>query len=111
MKHPFLTLLTVAAIGLGSLSVNPVFAQDKMGGATKPAVKTAAPKKDNRASNVFVCKDCKTYYPAASAKTMKYKDPMGHKLAHMDKAPVGYKDGSKMKMDPKMKMEPMKGKM
>ena len=110
MKHLFQTLLIASAVGLGSLSASPMLAQDKMGGAPAPAGKMApgkmapgkmAPtkKKDNRASNVYVCKPCKTYYPAASAKMMSYKDAMGHKLAHADKAPVGYKDGSKMKMD------------
>ena len=109
MKHLFQTLLVASAIGSGSLIAIPTFAQDKMGGAPAPAGKMApgkmapgkmAPaKKDNRASNVYVCKACKTYYPATSAKTMSYKDPMGHKLVHADKAPVGYKDGSKMKMD------------
>ena len=105
MKHLLKTLLFASAVGLGSLSVNPAAAQDKMAPPHPSAGKMAPPKmapakkKDNRASNVFVCKPCKTYYPAAFANTMRYKDPMGHKLAHMDKAPVGYKDGSKMKMD------------
>ena len=105
MKHPFLTLLAVTAIGFGSLTIHPAFAQDKKGKTPAPAGTMSPTKKDNRASNVFVCKACKTYYSAVFANKMKYKDPMGHKLAHMDKAPVGYKDGSKMKM------EPMKGNM
>ncbi len=99
MKHLFVTLLTASIIGLGSLNVSPAAAQDKMAPGKMAPGKMAPAKKDNRASNVYVCKACKTYYPSASAKTMSYKDAMGHKLAHMDKAPVGYKDGSKMKMD------------
>jgi hypothetical protein len=102
MKRLFATLLAVSAIGLGSLSVNPALAQDKMAAAHKPAGKMAPAKKDTRASNVYVCKTCKVYYSAASAKKMGNKDSMGHKLVHADKAPVGYKDGSKMKMGGKM---------
>ncbi len=97
MKRLMLTLLTASAICFGSLHASPVSAQDKMSGGTKPAVK-----KDTRASNVYVCKACKFYYPADAAKKLHYKDPMGHKLVHADKAPVGYKDGSKTKMDSKM---------
>jgi hypothetical protein len=97
MKRLLLIALAVSTIGLGSLSVNPTLAQNKMAGAQKPAAK-----KDNRASNVYVCKSCKVYYPAAAAKKLGFKDPMGHKLVHADKAPVGYKDGSKMKMGSKM---------
>ncbi len=108
MKHLFHTLLAASAISLGSLTLSPVFAQDKMQpphpqtGKMAPGKmasdKMAPGKKDNRASDVYVCKPCKTYYPSASAKTMGYKDPMGHKLVHADKAPVGYKNGSKMSM-------------
>lgn len=104
MKYLFQALLIASAIGLGTLSASPTFAQDKMqpphpqAGKMPPGKMTPGKKKDNRASDVYVCKPCKTYYPAASAKMMGYKDPMGHKLAHADKAPVGYKNGSKMPM-------------
>jgi len=110
MKHLMLALITASVIGLGSLTVSPVSAQDKMKGADKMADKMAGTKKDNRASNVYVCKACKFYYPADAAKKLHYKDPMGHKLVHADKAPVGYKDGSKTKMDGKMDSK-MGGKM
>lgn len=104
MNRLILTLLTASAICFGSLTLSPASAQDKMSGGTKPTVQRSATgiKKDNRASNVYVCKACKSYYPAAAAKSLKYKDPMGHKLVHADKAPVGYKDGSKTKAGGKM---------
>ena len=94
-------MLAVSAIGLGSLRVNPSLAQNKPAG-DHSAKKMADGKKDTRASNVYVCKACKTYFPSAAAKKMGYKDPMGHKLVHANKAPVGYKDGSKMKTGNKM---------
>lgn len=47
---------------------------------------------------VYVCKTCKAYYSPTQAKTMGYKDSMGHKLTKMGKAPAGFMDGSKMKM-------------
>ena len=50
------------------------------------------------AKTVYVCKTCKEYFSPMSAKKMGYKDGMGHKLTKMSKAPVGFADGSKMKM-------------
>lgn len=45
---------------------------------------------------VYACTECKMYYPAAQAKKMGYKDPMGHTLTKMSKIPAGFADGSKM---------------
>ncbi len=50
------------------------------------------------AKTVYVCKMCKAYYSPMQAKKMGYKDGMGHKLTKMSKAPMGYMNGSKMKM-------------
>ncbi len=50
------------------------------------------------AKTVYVCKDCKEYWPAAEAKKMGYKDSMGHKLTKMSKAPAGFMDGTKSSM-------------
>ena len=50
------------------------------------------------AKTVYVCKDCKEYWPAAEAKKMGYKDSMGHKLTKMSKAPAGFLDGTKSSM-------------
>jgi len=69
----------------------------KMAGG-KMAAGKMAPK------SVYVCKTCKVYFPADAAKKMNYKDGMGHKLVKMDKAPAGFMDGSKMKMDKGGKM-------
>jgi len=45
---------------------------------------------------VYACTMCKEYYTPAQAKKMSYKDPMGHTLTKMSKAPAGFTDGSKM---------------
>lgn len=45
---------------------------------------------------VYACTECKMYYPAAQAKKMGYKDPMGHTLTKMSKIPAGFAKGSKM---------------
>jgi len=50
------------------------------------------------AKTVYACKECKEYFSPMQAKKMGYKDGMGHKLTKMSKAPVGFADGSKMKM-------------
>ena len=130
MKRNLIALFAVASLGLTTLAVNPALAQDKMSGGKmtgdkmsggkmaggKMAAGKMAPK------SVYVCKACKEYFPADAAKKMKYKDGMGHKLVKMDKAPAGFMDGSKMKMDKggkmggkmeggKMSGDKMKGKM
>jgi hypothetical protein len=69
------------------------------------------------AGPVYVCAKCKTYMSPDAAKKANYKDPMGHKMTKMSKAPAGYMDASKMsgKMDKmggstdsKMKMQDKK---
>lgn len=107
MKRTLIALFAVASLGITLLSANPAAAQDKMSGGKmsdgkmsggKMATTKTAPK------SVYVCKSCKTYFSAADAAKMKYKDSMGHKLAKMDKAPAGYKDGAKTAMDKGGKM-------
>ena len=100
MKRNLIALLAVASLGIATFVVTPAAAQDKMGGKMSGGKmsggKMSGGKMDMK--SVYVCKMCKAYYPAASAKMMGYKDPMGHKLVKMAKAPVGYTNGSKMKM-------------
>lgn len=115
MKRNLFALFAVASLGITTFAVNPALAQDKMSGGKMAGGKMsggkmAAGKMDTK--SVYVCKACKAYFPADAAKKMSYKDPMGHKLVKMDKAPAGFKDGSKMKMDAGGKMGgKMKGKM
>src|SRR5690348_5926271 len=94
-------LALVVSVGIAA------HAQDKMRGAKKPS---PAPTKmeGKMAGPVYVCKICKTYMSAAEAKKAGYKDPMGHKMAKMDKAPACYMHASMMgshmgHMDSKMK--------
>ncbi len=80
-----------AAVTLAALSAAPVAqaaSHSQMGHGKKMAA----------AHSVYVCKDCKAFYPPAMAKKMGYKDSMGHTLVKQTKVPAGYMDGSKMKM-------------
>jgi hypothetical protein len=101
MKRNLIALFAIATLAVATFAVSPASAQDKMSGGKMSGGKMSggkmAPGKMDMKS-VYVCKACKEYFPAASAKKMNYKDPMGHKLVKMDKAPTGFKDGSKMKM-------------
>jgi hypothetical protein len=90
-----LTLVATAAIVTPSAS-----AQDKMGKMDKTSGGKMMDHKMGKMgkmdgkmmkSSVYVCKACKTYVSADAAKKMGYKDPMGHKLTQMAKAPAGYK--------------------
>ncbi len=45
---------------------------------------------------VYACKTCHMYYSPTQAKSMHYKDDMGHTLVKMSKAPAGYTVGGKM---------------
>ena len=85
----------VAVTALALLSASAVVAQEKTGGGTtkKPPAKSGQTmdKKSTMSGVVYVCKGCKAYYSAADAKKMGMKDPMGHKLVSMKKAPAGYK--------------------
>lgn len=90
------TAALLVALPLTVLSVSPVLAQSKM--APMPPKQASS-----KMAPVYVCKACKAYLTAPDAKKMAYKDPMGHKLVKMSKAPAGYMDGAKMhKMDNKM---------
>ncbi len=62
-----------------------------------PAAKTGHSMKA-AAQTVYVCKDCKEYYSASSAKKMGYKDGMGHTLTKVSKTPAGYMNGDTAKM-------------
>ncbi len=109
MKRNLFALLAITS--LATLAFSPVLAQGKMDGGKMDGGKMAHGKMDKMGmKSVYVCKACKTYYSATAAKKMMYKDPMGHKMAKMDKAPKGFMDGSKMKMEKGGKME-HKGKM
>lgn len=100
MKRNRFALLAVAALGISTLVITPAVAQDKMGGKMSggkmAGSKMSAGKMDTK--SVYVCKTCKVYFSPSIAKKLAYKDPMGHKLVKMDKAPAGFKDGSKMRM-------------
>jgi hypothetical protein len=85
-----------AALAL-AVSFGPAaHAQDKMSsGAKKPA--PAPTKMESKITGpVYVCKMCKTVMTPAEAKKAGYKDPMGHKMVKMDKAPAGYTHASMM---------------
>ena len=104
------------AIAIGSATLTaPAFAQDptdpkmesskmqgdkmgKMAGGKMQDKKMGKMDGDKKMSKeVYVCKECKTYFSAAAAKKMMNKDPMGHMLKKMKSAPKGYMDGEKMK--------------
>ncbi|MCW3098325.1 MAG: hypothetical protein JWL77_3943 [Chthonomonadaceae bacterium] len=106
MKRNRIALFAIASLAISTFVIHPAAAQDKMGGkmdgGKMSGGKMAAGKMDMK--SVYVCKTCKVYYTSSLAKKMAYKDPMGHKLVKMDKAPAGFKDGSKMKMDKGGKM-------
>ena len=82
--------------------------------AATPLTAQAAPKMMSHgkmshkmmAKTVYACTECKMYYTPTQAKSMKYTDPMGHKLTKMAKAPAGFMPGGKMggKMMDKDKM-------
>ena len=91
MKLNLLSLVAAATVTFCAYA--PAVAQSQ----EHPATVAAAPAMATK--TVYVCKACKTYFTPDAAKKMMYKDPMGHKLAKMAKAPTGYMDGSKMKMD------------
>lgn len=69
---------------------------DKMEKSDKMGKMNKMDKMDKMDKSVYVCKQCKMYYSAADSKKMGMKDPMGHKLTKMSKAPAGYKMGGKM---------------
>lgn len=83
--RPLAGLAALAAVGLAVAA--PLSAQ--AGPVTHKAA--AASRKV-----VYACTECKAYYSASKAKQMGYKDPMGHKLTKMAKAPAGYANGDKM---------------
>ncbi|MBV9850685.1 MAG: hypothetical protein JO250_13510 [Armatimonadetes bacterium] len=90
-RRPAACLATAA---LAALLVVPAFSlnpQPLPPGRARTQMKTAT-----ASGKVYVCKQCKAYYSAAAAKKMGYKDPMGHKLVAMSKAPAGYMNGAKM---------------
>lgn len=90
-------LAVCAALGLSlALTTAPVRAQDK---PTQPGKMAGKPAMKGP---VYTCSECKVYYSPDAAKKMGYKDPMGHKMTKMDKAPAGYTMGSDMKMGGKM---------
>ena len=86
------------------LSASPASAQDKMSKMAPAQKMTPAQKMAKKSVPVYVCKECKAYTSAAKAKSMGYKDGMGHKLVKMDKAPAGYVTMTEMKKMNKMKM-------
>ena len=83
--RPLAGLAALAAVGLAVAA--PPAAQ--AGPAThRPAA--------SHSKVIYACTKCRAYYSAASAKKMGYKDPMGHTLTKMTKAPAGYANGDKM---------------
>lgn len=84
-----LTILSASA----SLAADPAMG-GKMGGSMMHGKMMG---KDKMMHGVYACKMCKMYYTPMQAKTMGYKDSMGHKLTMMAKAPAGYKMGGSMK--------------
>lgn len=77
----FTAAVSLAALPAAVLSPAAVAAPTH----SKMAAHAAAP--------VYACKECKLYYSASAAKKMGYKDPMGHMLTRMAKAPAGYRSG------------------
>jgi len=92
----FKQMTPALALGL-ALTAAASFAQ--MAPMHKPmAKKPMAGKKMMTAKTVYVCKDCKQTYTPMQAKKMGYKDPMGHTLTKMSKAPAGFTPGGTGKM-------------
>ena len=83
-----LTVLSASA-GLAQTAAKPTMHKPMKHSAMKPMGHSMM-----AAKTVYVCKDCKEYWPAAEAKKMGYKDSMGHKLTKMSKAPAGFLDGT-----------------
>lgn len=81
--------LAIAAAAFAGLSTAP---------AVQAAPASAMHGKKTAAKTVYVCTDCKAYYTPAMAKKMGFKDGMGHMLVKKSRVPVGFMDGSKMKM-------------
>jgi len=92
IKTPTLLCRLAAGAATALLAGVPLTAQatPKMMSHGKMSHKTMAGK------TVYACTMCKEYYTPAQAKKMSYKDPMGHTLTKMSKAPAGFTDGSKM---------------
>ena len=89
----FVAAFAAAAAVPFVLSASPASAQSKMAPAQKM---TPAGKMAQKMAPVYVCKECKQYTDSMMAKKMGYKDPMGHKLVKMAKAPEGYAKMGKM---------------
>ncbi len=94
MKMLVRTLMVALAIGAGpaALTPTPVLAKSH-----KMASNTAASRK-----TVYVCTECKTYFPTAVARKLHYKDSMGHKLVKKHGIPAGFTNGAKMEKGGKM---------
>lgn len=107
------TAAAVAAFALVSVPV--AFAQEKTGDhkmGTKMQGKMHG-KMHMMKGPIYACKGCKMAVSPEMAKSMGYKDKMGHKLVKMDKLPAGMKMmGGKRMHDKMMKHEgKMGGKM
>ena len=120
MKKNFATAAVILALG-SLLALVPAFAQDHADPKQDAKMHSKMGKMDDKmgkmdgkmdkmdgkmgkmqhqkkmSKDVFVCKECKTYYSAATAKKMKNKDSMGHMMQKMKSAPKGYMNGDKMK--------------
>ncbi len=86
-----LQITAAAALAAAAVSFAAAPVQAAPAAKTSHTMKTAA-------QTVYVCKDCKEYYSASSAKKLGYKDGMGHTLTKVSKVPAGYMDASKAKM-------------
>jgi len=86
-----LQITAAAALAVAAVSFAAAPVQAAPAAKTSHAMKTAG-------QTVYVCKDCKEYYSASSAKQMGYKDGMGHTLTKVSKTPAGYMNGDKVKM-------------
>lgn len=64
----------------------------------KPMAKKPMAHNKMAVNTVYVCKDCRETFTPMQAKKMGYKDPMGHTLTKMSKAPAGFTPGGTGKM-------------
>ena len=93
------SIVALATAALTILSASASLAADKaMGGKMSGSMMHGKMMgKGKMMHGVYVCKMCKMSYTPAQAKSMGYKDGMGHKLTMMAKSPAGYKMGGSMK--------------
>ncbi len=91
----FKQIIPALALGLALTAAGSIAQAAPM---HKPMMKKPMAHKKMAANSVYVCKDCHETFTPMQAKKMGYKDPMGHTLTKMSKAPAGFTPGGTGKM-------------